>query len=250
MKESVVGKAARLATGTKRLDQLLGGGFPAGAAALVFGPPFLGKEVLARRFLLQTVLDEVPAIYVLTNTSTADVRQQLTELDPAFAAAEKKRLPRFVDTYSRSIGAADNHKLATYLDGSLDLNGIALAVNKTQADIIQEHEAHALVFDSVSTLVAYSNAQTAFRFLQTLIGRARRVGSTGLYLLDHGMHTEADVQMFKHLMSGVIELRDSGGKPQMQVQGIGMTGAPGWFDYRYTDNAFEITGSFAAGRIR
>ncbi|MHB1261425.1 MAG: RAD55 family ATPase [Thermoplasmatota archaeon] len=240
----------KVPTGIKRLDALLGGGIPAGSAVMVYGPPFLGKETLARRYVLASLGAGLPAVYVLTNAATDEVRGDLLAADPGYKKAEDEHRARFVDTYSRGIGAADSFKDATYLDGALDLNGISLAVNKAQAAIMGKHEAHALVVDSVSTLIAYSSAQTAFRFLQTLIGRTRRVGATGLYLMDQGMHTDADVQMFKHLMSGTIELRESSGKTQVQVQGLGATAAPGWVDYKFDEKAFEITGSFAAGRIR
>lgn len=242
--------AKRLPTGVKRLDMLLNGGVPAGSAVLLYGPPFLGKEILARRFFLANVQSGTPAVYVLTNAATSEVREQLKAADPGYPALEGKRLGRFVDTYSRSIGAEDSFRDADYLDGALDLNGLSLAVNKAQAAILGDHDHHALVLDSVSTLIAYSNAGTAFRFLQTLIGRTRRVGATGYFLLDQGMHSDADVQMFKHLMSGVVELRETGGKTQLQVQGLGAPAGQGWVDYRFDERSFDITGSFAAGRIR
>lgn len=239
----------RLPTGVKRLDQLLGGGIAPGSAVLVYGPPFLGKEVLARSFFASNVQTGTPGVYVVTNQATTDVRKQLAT-NPAYQAAEQAHLARYVDTYSRSIGAEDSFRDAEFLDGALDLNGITLAVNKVQADLIADHDAHAFVLDSISTLVAFTNPATAFRFLQTLIGRTRRVGATGLFLMDQGMHADADVQMFKHLMTGVIEVRDAGGKPQMRIEGLGAPVGVGWVDYRFDANALEVTGSFAAGRIR
>jgi KaiC/GvpD/RAD55 family RecA-like ATPase len=244
------GTLGRLPTGIKRLDQLLSGGIPVGSAVLVYGPPFLGKEILARRFFLANLQAGNPAICVLTNTTSADVRAKLAQTDSNYSTLEKRHLGRFVDTYSRSVGAEDGFKDVEYLDGALDLNGLSIAVNKAQAGLIAQHDQHGLVLDSVSTLVAYSNAATAFRFLQTLIGRTRRVGATGLFLMDHGMHSEADVQMFKHLMTGVIETREAGGKPQLQVQGMGAPVGQNWVDYKFDDTTFDITGSFAAGRIR
>ncbi len=239
----------RLPTGIRRLDQLLGGGIAPGSAVLVYGPPFLGKEVLARRFFQTSVENGVPGVYVLTNAASTDVRK-LMATSPPYAAAESARLARFIDTYSRAIGAEDNSRDTEFLDGALDLNGVTLAVNKAQAGIIAEHDAHAFVLDSISTLVAYSNPATAIRFLQTLIGRTRRVGATGLFLMDQGMHADADVQMFKHLMTGVIEVRDSGGKPQLRIEGLGAPVGVGWVDYKFDTYNVDITGSFAAGRIR
>lgn len=238
----------RLPTGIKRLDQLLGGGIAAGSAVLVYGPPFLGKEVLARRFFQSNVEAGTPGVCVLTNQATADMRKAMAS--PAYQQAEAAHLARFVDTYSRSIGGDDSFRDAEFLDGALDLNGISLAVNKVQADLIADHDVHAFVLDSISTLVAFTNPATAFRFLQTLIGRTRRVGATGLFLMDQGMHAEADVQMFKHLMTGVIEVRDANGKPQMRIEGLGAPVGVGWVDYKFDASNLEVTGSFSAGRIR
>jgi KaiC/GvpD/RAD55 family RecA-like ATPase len=237
-------------TGVKRLDSLLNGGVPAGSAVLVYGPPFLGKEVLARRMVLAGLGLGVPSVNVITNTATADLRRQFVASDKAYPAHEKLHMVRFVDTYAKGIGAADAFPDAIYLDGALDLNGLAGAVNRMEAELLASHAAHTLVLDSVSTLVAYSNAQTAFRFLQNLIGRTRRAGATSLFLMDHGMHTPADVQTFKHLMTGTIEVRESSGGHQIQVQGLGATSNPGWVDYKFDERSFEVTGSFAAGRIR
>ena len=240
----------RLSTGVKRLDTLLGGGIAPGSAVLGYGAPFLGKEMLGRRFALAAMAAGIPAVMVLTNTASGDVRKELAAADRNYPLYEKKRLVRFVDTYSRSIGANDNFPDAEYLDGALDLNGLSAAVNRVEASLLPNHVHHALVVDSVSTLIAYSNAQTAFRFLQTVIGRTRRAGATGIFLMDHGMHTPADVQMFKHLMTGTFEFREAPGSTQMQVQGLGAPPAAGWIDYKFDAATFELTGSFAAGRIR
>ena len=74
----------RVPTGIKRLDTLLEGGIPAGAAVLVYGPPFLGKEVLARRFILAGLAAGLPSVYVLTNQATEDVRRDLQAADPKY----------------------------------------------------------------------------------------------------------------------------------------------------------------------
>ena len=56
--------------------------------------------------------------------------------------------------------------------------------------------------------------------------------------------------MFKHLMIGVIEVRDANGKAQMRIEGLGAPVGVGWVDYKFDKTQVEITGSFAAGRIR
>lgn len=240
----------RQATGVRRLDDLLKGGLPQGSFTLLYGPPFLGKDVLARHFLLAGFRAGIPGITVLTDDPAASVRRDLTAMDPALGKAEQAGLPQFVDAYSRTIGAADAAPGVEYVDGAMDLNGISLAVNNAERRVLPDHPAHRLVFDSLSTLVTYTNAQTVFRFLQVLVGRTRLAGATGLLLLDQGMHTEAEVQMMKHLVDGFIELRPDGAKNMLQAQGIGITDNPGWVEYRFTETEFDLVGSFASGRIR
>lgn len=238
-----------VSSGVKQLDELLGGGMRPQDRVLLYGPSFQGKEVLARQAILSNLHRGCPVILVLTNSTVDDVRQSLGAMDARFPRFEDDGLLLYVDAYSRSIGVDDEDPKVTYVDSAVDLNGISIGLNKVQAKIIAKHDEHLLVVDSVSTLVLYSNAQATFRFLQVLIGRARRAGATSLLLLDHGMHSEAEVQMFRHLVDGVLECRDTKERPQLKVEGLSVDRNPGWIDYKFSETRFELTGSLAAGRI-
>ncbi len=240
----------KLATGVLRMDELLKGGVPESNFALVYGPPYIGKELFARHFYLTGRRQGTPSVFLTTNQSSADLRAELTKIDPKFPEWADAGNAWFIDTYSRSVGAEDDHQYTRYVDGPLALNDISLALNEIERILIREHASHRVVVDSVSTLVAYINAQTAFRFLQVLIGKTRRAGGTGLVLLDEGMHSDAEVQMFKHIMNGVVRFRSVAGKNQLHVLGIGVERDLGWLDYVQDGYQLDITGSFAAGRIR
>lgn len=239
-----------ISTGVRRLDELLRGGVPASSQTLIYGAPFLGKDVLAHGFALANLREERPAVFLLTNDAAVNVRKHLQTMDAAYATYEANGLVRFIDAYSRSLGIAEDQPHTEYVDGVLNLNGLSVAVNNAEKAAATGHEHHTLVVDSVSTIIAMTNPQTAFRFLQVLVGKTRMSGATGMLLLDHGMHTDAEVQMFKHLMSGVIELKQENGKNLLRVEGIGVTEDRSWVEYRFNGTSFEITGSFAAGRIR
>ena len=246
--------SGKVATGVRRLDDLLDGGLPPASTTLLYGPPFLGKEVLAKLCFLHGLSLGQPGIYVTTGQATSDVRAQLEAMNPKYPEWERQGLAHFVDTYSKTIGAEDDHPHAEYVDGAVNLSAVALAVNNAQRKILAGHPTgapiHRLVVDSVSTLVTYTNAQTTFRFLQVLVGKAKRAGATSLLLLQHGMHTDAEVQTFKHLADGVVEVRSDGTVNMLSVLGVGVTENRGWVEYRFNEKAFDVTGSFAAGRIR
>lgn len=240
----------KMETGVKRLDELLDGGLPEQSCTMVVGPPFLGKDVLTRMFVLQGLRQGTPALMVCTDASASEVAMRLTDIDPDVPQYLEKGLLRFVDTYSRTIGEDEEHPCAEYVDGTLNLSAISAAVNAAERKLLETSNSHRLVFDSLSTLLAYTNPQTTFRFLQVLIGKTKRAGATSLMLLESGMHAEADVQMLKHLMDGFIEAKPENGKFLLRVEGLGVTDSRGWVEYRFTEHQLEITGSFAAGRIR
>jgi KaiC/GvpD/RAD55 family RecA-like ATPase len=240
----------KASTGITRLDELLGGGLPQSSTTLVYGPPFAGKNVVARGFLLSGMRAGVPGIFITTDRSANDVRARLAASDPNFPKYEKAGLAMFVDTYSKAVGTADNNPSVEYVDGLMNFNALSVAVNNLERKIIKDHETHRVAFDSTSTLVAYTNASTAFRYLQVLIGKTKAAGATNMLLLAQGMHKEEEVQMIKHLVDGVIELRKDKMKNFLNVEGLGITRTPGWVEYGFTENALEITGSFGAGRIR
>ncbi len=240
----------KLPTGVERLDALMDGGLSEGSSYLISGAAFTGKRALARLAFLAALRRGSPAVLVLTNAAACDVRAELAQMDPAYAQYEAAGLAYFIDAYSAGVGANEPLANVAYVDGPLDLNGTSMALNAIEKRIMATHDQHTLILDSVSTLMAYGNGQTVFRFLQVFLGRARRAGASSLLLLSEGMHDDAEVQMIKHLMTGCIELRQEASRCQLRVQGVAQSQSRGWVDYRHGLGEFEITGSFAAGRIR
>lgn len=237
-------------TGVRRLDELLKGGLPNRTVTLVYGPPFLGKRLLGRMFLMEGMRNGMPGILVHTDSAAQEVRAQMAQLDDGYSDLEKKGLMYYVDTYSKSIGAAEPMQNVEYVDGLMNFNALSLSLNNVQRSIIKQHADHRLVFDSVSTLIAYTNAQAAFRYLQVLTGKARMAGATTVLLLEQGMHTESEVQTIKHLADGVVEMRREADKNLMTVEGVGLPMRVGPVEYQRSQANLSITGSFAAGRIR
>lgn len=237
-------------TGLSLLDRLLQGGLPPKSQTLLYGPSFIGKDVLARTVLLSNLENGVPAIVVLTNTTASEAKDALASVEPKFEEYQRQGLVWFVDAYSRSVDAEQEAPNVVYTDAPADLNGLAVALNEIQTKIVPKHDQHFILLDSVSTLVLYSNAPTTFRFLQILLGKARRAGAATLLLMDEGMHEDSEVQMFRHLCDGALSLRTKEGNTQFLLEGLGVSENPGWLDYRFTPTRFQITGSLAGGRIR
>jgi len=102
----------------------------------------------------------------------------------------------------------------------------------------------------VSTIMAYTDAMTTFRFLQTTSSRNKRAGAVTLYCMDHGMFKDSEVQTLKHLMNGIIEFKLEDLKYFLRVEGICDVRTRGWVEYSHTMKSLNLKGSFAVDHIR
>lgn len=240
----------KISTGVIRLDELMGGGLDLATNTLLYGPPFVGKEVLLNLFILKGLKQDIPGILVLTDLTSAEKRSELTKIDPDFPKYEEKGLVCYVDSYSRSIGEEGDDPHTLYVDGNVNLNAIGVAVNEAESKLMGKADHLRLAFHSLSTLIAFVNAPATFRFLQIMTGRLRRSNAVALHTLEKGMHNDTEVQMFKHLMGGVVELMEDDAQTLMRVQGVGEVVTRDWINYTFTPTKIELIGSFAIERVR
>lgn len=243
--------APRLATGVRRLDDLLGGGLPQGTATLLHGPPFTGKGVLGRKFFLEGLRQGQPSIFLLTDTSASNMSELLHESEPTAANLEKPGLCAYVDVYTKLIGERDEHESATYVPDPQRWEDVLRVIEKTQQKQLKAHPGPSrLVIESISSLMVELGPTATFRFLRTLVGRFARRGGTSVVAIETGMHDSQDIETVKHLCRGMLSMRENNDQHYLRVEGLPTEFQPGWVEYEFGDGHFELTGSFASGRIR
>lgn len=239
----------KIKTGIDRLDNLMNGGIPSKSNILIYASPFIGRDELLQSFALSGLKENQPVMFVLTDKAFLDMRNVMKNLDENFLTYEKKGLVKYIDIYSASIQAKEEDPSVEFVDSALDMSGISAAINNAQKDIIGKSDSHRLILDSLSTLLAYSDAKAVFRFLQVLGGRCKRAGATSLFSMEYGMHGENEVQTMKHVMDGVLELRESTSGLHLRVQGCGDVVSRNWIEYNFHQNKVNITGAFKVGRV-
>jgi KaiC/GvpD/RAD55 family RecA-like ATPase len=242
---------AKVKSGVRRLDDLLYGGFPMGSQILVNGPAHTGKEVLARLFSVEGLRLGVPSIWVITDKTYTQVREDLAGLFPGFADAEKKGMVRYADLYSRSVGSAPAALGVRFLSSTDKnvLDQLSETVNAYALELKEKFSTYRLIFESVSTVTAYLDTAATFRFLQPFVGRRKLDGAVGYYMLDSGMHSDSDLQTLEHMVDGSLNLKVEQMKTLLAVRGIGEVQARSWVGYSFTRRSFNL-GSFSLEHIR
>ncbi|MFQ5986023.1 MAG: ATPase domain-containing protein [Thermoplasmata archaeon] len=242
-------KVEKVKTGTPRLDDLLLGGIPFGSNVSVYGPPFIGKEVLVNAFVAEGLKKGVPAIWVITDKTPDDIRDEMQYVVPGYEEYENLGLVRYIDAYSKGMGATTEDAYATYIDDPTDQASILEAVDRAATEIMSEHKTYRLAFRSISTLMAYLDPASTFRFLQPFAGRRKRDKAVTLYVIEKGMHGEQDIQMLGSLMDGMVDFKVEQLKTYVSVKGVSDAQSRAWIQYMYSKQGLSI-GSFTLDHIR
>jgi KaiC/GvpD/RAD55 family RecA-like ATPase len=242
-------KQQKVKTGISRLDDLLFGGIPYGSNVSAYGPAYVGKEVLVDLFMAEGLKKGLPVIWVLTDKGPGDIREEMTFVLPDYEQREKLGLVKYVDAYSKSMGAEASDPNTIYIDDPTDHQAILKAVDQTASEWKRKHEAYRVAFRSVSTLIAYLDPTTTFKFLQPFVGRRKRDKAVAIYVIEKGMHEEQEIQMLGSLMDGSIEFKVEQLKSFLSIKGICDVQSRGWIRYTYTKSSVSI-GSFSLDHIK
>ncbi len=248
---SAAAREVKVRSGIRRLDDLLYGGYPTGAQILVNGPAHTGKDVLARLFSVEGLKLGIPSIWIVTDKTYQQVREDLAGLFPGFADSERKEMVRYVDLYSRAVGSTGSTgtvRLLSSTDKAV-LDQLGSSVNEFAAELKEKFPTYRLIFESVSTITAYLDTTSTFRFLQPFVGRRRIDGAVSYYELDSGMHSESDLETLEHMVDGSINLKNEQLKTFLSVRGITDVQARAWVGYTFNKRSFNL-GSFSLEHIR
>ena len=236
-------------TGIERLDELLKGGIPATTNTLLYAPPFIGKDTILKHFVLSGLEEGEPIIFVLTDKSFSEMREEMKNMDKKFVDYENEGKVKYIDVYSKGVELQEEGQNVIFVDSPINRERITASIISTEREFAKKYERHRLVLDSLSTLIVYSDAKAVFRFLQVVSGTCKRLGATSIFSMTRGMHEEIEVQTIKHLMDGVIEMREEGSRMQIRVQGCGEVVSRNWIDYLLEKDEIKLTGAFRMSRV-
>ncbi len=228
-----------IATGIKKLDELLGGGLPPKSTILLIGPPGSGKSTFCQQFIYVGLKNTEPAFYITLDASPEDVSKNMQEFKWDITPFMKQKKMYFLDAYSWKIGGGKETESVRVINGGLDINNI----NMTLADILEKINANSKrgIFDSVSTLLLYTPQELVVRFIPILVAKAKNLNSTQILVLEEGVHEEKLVNTLSYMVDGVIKMKMEGNKRMLQVSKMRGSSCPrDWFEVRITKDGLVL----------
>ncbi len=217
--------AGRISMGLPVLDEMLGGGLPAGYSVLIVGPSGSGKSMLAAEFVAEGVRrNETAVVALFEKTPSQMLNNQLDLLVQSgkVAMLNMRMLDLSVDEMLRELETIIDKIGATrvVLDS---LSGFELALSPEYREDFREslYRMTTVLSEKGVTLLMTSELEDSYNEL-----RFSRQGST--FLVDAIImqrYVEADAQL--HTVISVIKVRGSGHSRQLR-------------EFRITDNGIEI----------
>ena len=176
-------------------------------STLVLSKPLEGKREFIENYARNAIKESKTLLFVLTDKSPEQLKQELLK-DKIFF----KNI-YFVDCYSQQAGLnCQKSESIKYVSGPLALNELSIAISDFQREFLKKETPHLIIFDSISTLLMYSNAEAIGRFLQIIIAKIKNLEGDMLFTIEQGMHDDKTVVTIEHLMDTILEVKKEGNK--------------------------------------
>jgi len=186
----------RVKTGVEGLDGLLGGGLMKGSSTVLVGPAGSLKSFIGQQFIYKGLKSREPCVYVSITQDFDSVEEQVRlNFGWSFKRYLRKGCLKFVDLYSLWM-----EKLPD-VTKPLDLTELM--------DRIFEAEEHAKggreLLNNFSSLFNFAaNNQTVLRMAHAIRAKAKKAGTTVLFLLDEGAQDKNAEENLKSLCDYVL----------------------------------------------
>ena len=182
-------------------------------ASLILSKPLEGKREVLDFYIKNNIKEGKMILFVLTDKNPEQVKQELLRERIFF-----KNL-YFVDSYSQQTGEVHKDtENVKYIPGPLALNELSIAISEFSREFIRKKLGYIIIFDSLSTLLIYSNAEAIARFLQILIAKIKNFNGNVLFTLEEGMHDQQTIITIEHLIDSIIEIRKENNRVLVRIK--------------------------------
>ncbi|MCJ7450239.1 MAG: RAD55 family ATPase [Candidatus Nanohaloarchaeota archaeon QJJ-9] len=222
-------------TGIEKLDSLLDGGLPKGSTVFLIGEPGTGKSTFINQFMEEGLSNSERGLYITFDNAPEEVMESANNFGWDFE--EHKDNFAFLDAYSWKLGKEVDSEYA--IQGPSDLN----AFNMTLTDALRgigEGEKR-IVADSISTMVLYTDVNSAVKFLQVVSAKSKASDGVLLLTLEEGVQDKEAVSKLNYVADGVINLKIEDDKRYIKISRMSKTSPEReWHRFEIKDNGIEL----------
>ncbi|MCD6476635.1 MAG: hypothetical protein J7K26_00510 [Candidatus Aenigmarchaeota archaeon] len=222
----------RIESGITGLDKIIDGGIPEKTSILLIGPPGCGKSTFAQQFISKGVLNNEPTIYITLDNSPNEIEDEMK----SFGFRINKHI-HFIDAYGWRIGKRASKYYVSNLGNLNELNILLSKVIKE----INGAKVKRSVFDSISTLLLYSDPKLAVKIIPVIIAKIKEARYTQILILEEGVHDEKTINTLNYMTDGLIEFKMQEDQKYLKITRMKKTKfKKGWIKFDITKRGIVI----------
>lgn len=213
--------------------------FPQNYSVLLSGPPGVGKFEYCLSLVKNWLVAGEKVIYLTSERSPVEVKSRAEKVGLALEEHENKDFI-FIDCYSWSVGKMYTKGFS--IENAANISEINITVEKVMQDLGSPVR---IVFDSLSPLFLYNDAQTVTKFFHFLTSKTKTEYGFIAYILQDGVHDPQLRNTLIYLVDGYIEMQfdDTSGSldRKLRIHHLkGMAMDPSWKNFTVGEKGFEI----------
>lgn len=189
---------------------------PENSAILIIGKPLSNKKKVIYNLILKNLKKGNPILYITTDHFPKEIESDLQKNKIQYKKYEKQGDLIFIDCYSAQTNSSiSSTKIVKKVPGPLALNEISVALSEIESSFYRKNKKPVIIFQSLSTMLIYSKPEAIQRFVQVIIAKVKKAGSSIFFTIEEGMHDKKTIIGLEHLMNGIIEIKNK--KPKLKL---------------------------------
>ncbi|AUB60002.1 hypothetical protein BK009_04490 [Methanobacterium subterraneum] len=203
---------------------------PPGTNLMLLGDLFSGKDILSKEFIREGLKNGEACIFVSTSDPILETVEEFSDNDLEYLG--------MVNCISSRTDLAPDFAYINqvrFVSSPTELATIMAFINEF-LDIFRDKDVKKIriVFDSVSTLLMYSNLKTLYKFLHVLTNTVKSRNAVLLLTMEEGVHDKIEISSLQRLSQGLITMAEG----EIQFNGFSRKK----FQYETQDNRIILNG--------
>lgn len=214
--------------------------FPENYSVLLSGPPGVGKFEYCLSLLKKWLEEGERVVYLTSERSPNEIKSLAETFGLSLEEHENKKNLVFIDCYSWSIGG--KYEKGFSIENAANVNEVNITLEKA----IQEMGGSVkIIFDSLSTLFLYNDAQIMTKFFHFLTSKTKTDYGFIIYTLQEGVHDPKIRNTLIYLVDGYLEMQFGEDSDvltrKLRIHHLkGVSVDTSWKDFMVGDKGFEM----------
>lgn len=205
---------------------LLNGEVPDGKSFVLSGYPMVGKSLIVNNIFGANLHKGKKGLYIALERPIETIIFQLKKL----GYGDEIKNIIFVDAYSWRVGG---ESIAKYqLRNLSNLNELSV---KLLTAVEELGKGGFFIVDSITNLANYNPEKDILHFFGVNSARLQKNGTTGIWVVEEGIHQPSFYHMLNHMADGILEmkLKDASSNSTRWIRSRALRGEPNvmnWFN--------------------